>query len=99
MKRFARRSKRVRTSRAPQIGGAPRGPNQDDNWPMADLHIVILAAGKGTRMKSAMPKVLHQVAGKPIIGYVLDAAARLSPQTTTVVVGHAMESLRAAIMA
>ena len=38
---------------------------------MADLHVVILAAGKGTRMKSALPKVLHRVAGLPMIEHVL----------------------------
>ena len=62
---------------------------------MADLHIVVLAAGKGTRMKSSLPKVLHRVAGKPMIGYVLDAAARLKPQTTTVVVGYQADALEA----
>ena len=41
------------------------------------LHIVILAAGKGTRMKSARPKVLHRVAGRPMIEHVLAAAAAL----------------------
>jgi bifunctional UDP-N-acetylglucosamine pyrophosphorylase/glucosamine-1-phosphate N-acetyltransferase len=64
---------------------------------MADLHLVVLAAGKGTRMKSALPKVLHRVAGKPMIAYVLDAAASLAPTTTTVVVGHQMEALKAAL--
>ena len=66
---------------------------------MADLHIVVLAAGKGTRMKSSLPKVLHRVAGKPMIGYVLDAAARLNPQTTTVVVGHPLDVLKPALVA
>jgi bifunctional UDP-N-acetylglucosamine pyrophosphorylase / glucosamine-1-phosphate N-acetyltransferase len=66
---------------------------------MADLHIVVLAAGKGTRMKSSRPKVLHCVAGKPMIGYVLDTAARLNPQTTTVVVGHQLDALKAVLTA
>lgn len=61
---------------------------------MPDLHVVILAAGKGTRMKSSRPKVLHHVAGRPMIDYVLRAAAGLTPATTTVVVGHMKESLR-----
>ena len=39
-----------------------------------DLHVVILAAGKGTRMKSAYPKVLHRVGGRPMIKHVLDRA-------------------------
>ena len=59
-----------------------------------DLHVVILAAGKGTRMKSARPKVLHHVAGKPMINHVMSAAHSLSPRTITVVVGHMKELLR-----
>jgi len=66
---------------------------------MADLHIVVLAAGKGTRMKSSVPKVLHRVAGKPMINYVLDTAAGLAPRTTTVVVGHQLDALKAVLAA
>jgi bifunctional UDP-N-acetylglucosamine pyrophosphorylase / glucosamine-1-phosphate N-acetyltransferase len=55
---------------------------------MSDIHIVILAAGKGTRMKSERPKVLHAVAGAALIDRVLDTAGRLHPATTTIVVGH-----------
>jgi len=61
---------------------------------MSDLHVAILAAGKGTRMKSSRPKVLHRVAGRPMIDYVMRAAQSLSPKTTTVVVGHMKELLR-----
>ena len=52
-------------------------------------HVVILAAGQGTRMKSQLPKVLHPVAGRPMLEHVLDAAAAVAPATVTVVVGHA----------
>ena len=55
---------------------------------MADIHVVILAAGKGTRMKSAGPKVLHRAAGFSLIEHVLRAADALGPATTVVVVGH-----------
>jgi bifunctional UDP-N-acetylglucosamine pyrophosphorylase / glucosamine-1-phosphate N-acetyltransferase len=55
---------------------------------MRDLHIVVLAAGKGTRMKSDVPKVLHRISGRPLLGYVLAAAGRLDPASTTVVIGH-----------
>ena len=65
---------------------------------MADLHIVILAAGKGTRMKSARPKVLHRVAGVPMIEHVLGAAGALQPQSTTLVIGHQADALRAALL-
>jgi len=61
---------------------------------MSDLHVGILAAGKGTRMKSGRPKVLHQVAGRPMIDYAIVAARSLSPTTTTVVVGHMKELLQ-----
>jgi bifunctional UDP-N-acetylglucosamine pyrophosphorylase/glucosamine-1-phosphate N-acetyltransferase len=62
-----------------------------------DTHIVILAAGKGTRMKSALPKVLHGVAGLPLIEHVLAGAAALQPRSTTVVIGHQADALRAAL--
>jgi bifunctional UDP-N-acetylglucosamine pyrophosphorylase / glucosamine-1-phosphate N-acetyltransferase len=65
---------------------------------MADLHVVILAAGKGTRMKSALPKVLHRVAGSPMIEHVLTASAALSPRSTTLVVGHEADSVRGALL-
>lgn len=64
---------------------------------MADLHVVVLAAGKGTRMKSALPKVLHRVAGAPMIEHVLAAAKALVPTSITVVVGHQGEALREAL--
>lgn len=52
------------------------------------LAVVILAAGKGTRMKSALPKVLHEVAGKAMVQHVVDAAASLEVTNTVVVYGH-----------
>ena len=66
---------------------------------MKDLKTVILAAGKGTRMKSDVPKVLHSVCGKPIIQYVLDVAAAAGSLKTCVVVGHQGERVRAALPA
>src|SRR6185436_20799442 len=62
-----------------------------------DTHVVILAAGKGTRMKSARAKVLHHVAGQPMIEHVLATAATLEPRSTVVVVGHQADSLKAAL--
>jgi len=52
------------------------------------LHFVVLAAGKGTRMKSDLPKVLHHVGGEPMIAIALRTAASFHPVTTTVIVGH-----------
>ncbi len=64
---------------------------------MSDLHVVILAAGKGTRMKSAIPKVLHRVAGRPMLEFVIRASMGLSPRTISVVVGHLAESVKASL--
>ncbi|WP_249976348.1 bifunctional UDP-N-acetylglucosamine diphosphorylase/glucosamine-1-phosphate N-acetyltransferase GlmU [Vreelandella olivaria] len=66
---------------------------------MQELDIVILAAGKGTRMNSQIPKVLHTLAGKPLVQHVLDTAAGLSPSRTHVVIGHGADRLRAALAA
>src|SRR5687767_6842148 len=60
-----------------------------------DLHVVILAAGQGTRMKSSLPKVLHQISGLPVIEHVLRTAESASPATITVVVGHRADVVRA----
>ena len=57
-------------------------------------HVVILAAGQGTRMKSALPKVLHQIAGRPMIERVLQTAYAVNPDTITVIVGHQAEMVR-----
>jgi bifunctional UDP-N-acetylglucosamine pyrophosphorylase/glucosamine-1-phosphate N-acetyltransferase len=62
-----------------------------------DTHVVILAAGKGTRMKSSRPKVLHRVAGRPLIERVLACARAIQPRTITVVLGHQSEALRTAL--
>jgi bifunctional UDP-N-acetylglucosamine pyrophosphorylase/glucosamine-1-phosphate N-acetyltransferase len=62
--------------------------------PNADLHVVILAAGQGTRMKSNLPKVLHRISNLALLDYVLRAAAAVSPASTTVVVGHRSEVVR-----
>ncbi|HEX6974819.1 MAG TPA: bifunctional UDP-N-acetylglucosamine diphosphorylase/glucosamine-1-phosphate N-acetyltransferase GlmU [Vicinamibacterales bacterium] len=64
---------------------------------MSDTHIVVLAAGKGTRMKSGLPKVLHRAAGLPLIDHVLRAAAALDPSSIVVIVGHQAEVLKAAL--
>lgn len=53
-----------------------------------NLSVVIMAAGKGTRMKSELPKVLHKVAGKSMLDHVIDSVSRLSPDKIIVIVGH-----------
>jgi bifunctional UDP-N-acetylglucosamine pyrophosphorylase/glucosamine-1-phosphate N-acetyltransferase len=59
--------------------------------------LIVLAAGKGTRMKSAMPKVLHALAGRPLLAHVLDTGMTLNPASITVVIGHGAEQVRQAI--
>lgn len=61
------------------------------------LHVVILAAGKGTRMKSSRPKVLHGLAGRPIIEHVLRTVDGLRADSTTVVIGHGADDVRHAL--
>ncbi len=63
----------------------------------APLAVIVLAAGQGTRMKSALPKVLHPVAGRPMINHVLAAAEALDPARIVVVVAPGMESVAAAV--
>ncbi|MEL7536983.1 MAG: bifunctional UDP-N-acetylglucosamine diphosphorylase/glucosamine-1-phosphate N-acetyltransferase GlmU [Pseudomonadota bacterium] len=60
------------------------------------LSIVVLAAGQGKRMRSALPKVLQRLAGKPLLGHVLDVAAALSCDDTVVVYGHGGDQVQAA---
>lgn len=55
------------------------------------LEVIILAAGKGKRMHSKLPKVLHKVANKPMLEHVIDTAASLNPESIHVVVGHMAE--------
>jgi bifunctional UDP-N-acetylglucosamine pyrophosphorylase/glucosamine-1-phosphate N-acetyltransferase len=55
---------------------------------MSDTHVVILAAGQGTRMKSAAPKVLHQIAGRPLVEHVLQTAQSVAPASISLIVGH-----------
>jgi bifunctional UDP-N-acetylglucosamine pyrophosphorylase/glucosamine-1-phosphate N-acetyltransferase len=61
---------------------------------MAQLATMVLAAGKGTRMKSATPKVLHPVCGRPLIEYVLDVALQVGSLKTCVVLGHGIEKVQ-----
>jgi bifunctional UDP-N-acetylglucosamine pyrophosphorylase/glucosamine-1-phosphate N-acetyltransferase len=63
------------------------------------MNIVILAAGQGKRMRSDLPKVLHAIAGKPMLAHVIDTARRLKPQRIVVVYGHGGERVREALAA
>ena len=63
------------------------------------LNVAILAAGQGKRMHSALPKVLHPLAGRPIVAHVITAVRALSPRAITVVVGHGGDAAQAALAA
>jgi bifunctional UDP-N-acetylglucosamine pyrophosphorylase / glucosamine-1-phosphate N-acetyltransferase len=63
------------------------------------INVVILAAGQGKRMHSALPKVLHPLAGKPLLRHVVDAARALHPVSIVVVYGHGGEAVRDAMQA
>jgi bifunctional UDP-N-acetylglucosamine pyrophosphorylase/glucosamine-1-phosphate N-acetyltransferase len=62
----------------------------------APLHVIVLAAGEGKRMRSMLPKVLQKIAGRPMLAHVLDAARALSPAGLHVVYGHRGDQVRAA---
>ena len=57
--------------------------------------VIVLAAGEGTRMRSATPKVLHAIAGRSLIGHVLEAASAVDPSHVVVVIGHARDQVLA----
>lgn len=61
---------------------------------MSSFCVVILAAGEGKRMKSSLPKVMHEVAGKPMVNHVVDAARALKPQRIIVVIGRERPQVR-----
>ena len=63
------------------------------------LNVAILAAGQGKRMHSALPKVLHPLAGRPLIAHVLAAARALAPRAIVVVIGHGGDAVQAAVHA
>ncbi|BCO25719.1 bifunctional protein GlmU [Rhodoferax lithotrophicus] len=68
-----------------------------DIFSVKPLDVVIMAAGKGTRMKSKLPKVLHQLAGRALLQHVVDTAAELQARQVTVITGHGAIEVEAAL--
>ena len=73
----------------------PSDSHQDRSTDEPSLAVIVLAAGAGTRMRSATPKPLHELGGRPLVGYALRAAAALGAATTVVVVGHGADEVKA----
>src|SRR5437879_11766342 len=82
--------------RAVRRGGAARGGGAREVC-SAPLSVVILAAGEGKRMQSALPKVLQPLAGRPLLKHVIDTARTLAPAAIQVVYGHGGEQVPAAL--
>ena len=80
-----------------QISTQDKDSANSSEVPGGGLEVVILAAGQGTRMRSGVPKVLHQLAGKGLLARVLETVDRLQPERVHVVVGHQAEAVREAI--
>src|ERR1700728_2204544 len=77
------------SSLSPYGSGAAAGPR---------IAVVIMAAGKGTRLKSQLPKVLHEVGGKPLLAHVIAAATRVVPANDVfAIIGHEAERVRSAV--
>ncbi|GGM74531.1 bifunctional protein GlmU [Longimycelium tulufanense] len=72
---------------------AAHEPNQTDPQPAGPLTAVVLAAGEGTRMRSAVPKVLHPIAGRPLVEHAVRAADGIEPDHLVVVLGHGRDAV------
>src|SRR5215467_13166266 len=75
----------------------PRMSSFSNNIRKSPVDVLVLAAGLGTRMKSGIAKVLHQLDGRPLIAHVCRTATKLRPRKIYVVVGHQAEQVRAAV--
>lgn len=73
--------------------------NNLDIFPASPVDVVIMAAGKGTRMKSKLPKVLHRLAGRALVQHVVDTAAALSARQVIVITGHGAAEVEASLSA
>ncbi|MEL6373005.1 MAG: bifunctional UDP-N-acetylglucosamine diphosphorylase/glucosamine-1-phosphate N-acetyltransferase GlmU [Pseudomonadota bacterium] len=74
--------------------GSPTHPTASNVQEAKPLHVVVLAAGKGTRMRSARPKVLHKIAGRSLLGHVLHTVREAGAASLSVVIGPDMDDVR-----
>jgi bifunctional UDP-N-acetylglucosamine pyrophosphorylase / glucosamine-1-phosphate N-acetyltransferase len=90
-----KKSKRASASKQSSAVVSAPGTSHPSN---AKIAIAIMAAGKGTRLKSQLPKVLHEVGGKPLLGHVIAAASQVVPaKDVYAIIGHEAERVRAAM--
>ena len=76
---------------------ATRSSQEVTHQPSQDFAVLIMAAGKGTRLKSKRAKVLHEIAGKPLLAHVIRAAQQVVPvRDIYVIIGHQAEQVREA---
>ncbi len=77
--------------------GVPAALPESSATDQPSLAVIVLAAGAGTRMRSALPKPLHQIGGRPLVAYALRSAAALRATSTVIVVGHGADEVRSAL--
>src|SRR5215475_2228373 len=82
----------IRASLAQRIR---KSMNQTPQQNPEPIDVVIMAAGKGTRMKSSMPKVLHRLGGRALVAHVIDTATRIGARNIVVVTGHGAADVEA----
>src|ERR1051325_12154697 len=91
----------MKKSRSKTLGSGPAGSQRrkGKRSPVSGrVAVAIMAAGKGTRLKSQLPKVLHEVGGKPLLEHVIRAAVQVVPaKDVYAIVGHEAERVRAAV--
>src|SRR5271170_8094816 len=98
MRKTAPKAARRHAHRSPRAAASPRAASSAAAAPRRmPLAVVILAAGEGKRMKSALPKVLQPLAGRPLLKHVIDTARLLEPVTIHVVYGHGGDQVRDAL--
>src|SRR6516162_11330163 len=95
--RSAAAPSRGSTARARRRAPARPARGEERSAQASPLSVVILAAGEGKRMRSALPKVLQPLAGRPLLQHVIDTARTLAPSAIHVVYGHGGERVRGAL--